>query len=236
VKPSVFWVVVLGDFGRSPRMQYHTLSISSKPNTLVYVLAYAGAAPLQAITSAPNVHIVHIPDFKSRLPRLLHLILKVLTLGFALLWFMLARLPRPKCILVQTPPAIPIMAIAYLSSKLHSSGLVFDWHNYGYTILSLSSGTNSPLVKVARAYESFWSRRSTAAFCVTKAMRDDMAERWGVSPTVLYDRPPAQFQPTSPQGCHRLFTSLYPSLCHPDFHDFLTDRLHAMGAPIGIGS
>jgi beta-1,4-mannosyltransferase len=24
------WVVVLGDFGRSPRMQYHTLSLASQ--------------------------------------------------------------------------------------------------------------------------------------------------------------------------------------------------------------
>lgn len=44
-RPTV-WVVVLGDFGRSPRMQYHTLSLNDHGYE-VHVVATRGAAPLQ---------------------------------------------------------------------------------------------------------------------------------------------------------------------------------------------
>jgi hypothetical protein len=38
-------VVVLGDFGRSPRMQYHALSLASQADMMVDVVAYEGSTP-----------------------------------------------------------------------------------------------------------------------------------------------------------------------------------------------
>ena len=45
-------VVVLGDFGRSPRMQYHALALADS-RIEVDVVAYAGSAPLPALRSIP---------------------------------------------------------------------------------------------------------------------------------------------------------------------------------------
>jgi urease alpha subunit len=36
---GVLWVVVLGDFGRSPRMQYHCLSLIRKYDVNIHVFA-----------------------------------------------------------------------------------------------------------------------------------------------------------------------------------------------------
>ena len=38
-------VVVLGDFGRSPRMQYHALSLADQAEMEVDVVAYEGSKP-----------------------------------------------------------------------------------------------------------------------------------------------------------------------------------------------
>lgn len=38
---KIVYVVVLGDFGRSPRMQFHSASLS-KSGFFVHVIAYAG--------------------------------------------------------------------------------------------------------------------------------------------------------------------------------------------------
>ena len=41
-------VVVLGDFGRSPRMQYHALSLADQSSKAVCVVAYGAPATPQA--------------------------------------------------------------------------------------------------------------------------------------------------------------------------------------------
>lgn len=50
-------VLVLGDFGRSPRMQYHCVSLAKLPFTTVDIVGYGGTDPIDEIVSgsAPNV-------------------------------------------------------------------------------------------------------------------------------------------------------------------------------------
>ncbi|KAG2482357.1 hypothetical protein HYH03_018707 [Edaphochlamys debaryana] len=229
----VHWVLVLGDFGRSPRMQYHTLSLSQQPSTDVHVVAYGGSAPLLELREAANVHIHLVPEppaFLRRLPRILFLVCKVLQQLAALLWMMLVTLPSPGHILLQNPPAIPTMVVCWLASRRHGAKLVIDWHNYGYTILALTQGPRHPLVRMARSYERFWGRKGQGHFCVTKAMKDDLHAGWGIEATVLYDRPPAFFQRTPLPTIHTLFRKLGPALEQPSSRDFLTARSTAEAA------
>ena len=79
-------VVVLGDLGRSPRMQYHSLSLAQQvgaPDTCpgtgltrpliptlallqaglaVDILAQGGSRPLQELTSSPHICVHALPD------------------------------------------------------------------------------------------------------------------------------------------------------------------------------
>lgn len=223
---AVQWVVVLGDFGRSPRMQYHAASLARQPETEVHVVAYGGSSPLDELQQARNVHIKTLPEpprALKKLPRLLQLAFKVLHQLFWLLWTVLGQLPRPRNILLQTPPAIPTMAICWLAARWHRATLVIDWHNYGYTIMALTYGPQHPLVRLARAWERSWGRaRGARHFCVTAAMQQDLRAKWGIEAAVLYDRPPARFRRTEVADVHALFRRLGTSLEQPRHHDFLT--------------
>lgn len=116
--------------------------------------------------------------------------------------------PRPRCIVLQNPPAIPTLALCWIASIFAKSDFIIDWHNYGYTILGLAAGQGSALVKVARQYEKWFGRCSNVNICVTNAMREDLRENWGISAVTMYDRPPASFTATDVASKHKLFTRL----------------------------
>lgn len=50
----------------------------------------------------------------------------------------------------QNPPGLPCIAVAWVAGLWWGSKLIIDWHNYGYTIMSLSHGRSHPLVLVAK--------------------------------------------------------------------------------------
>ncbi|KHG09366.1 Chitobiosyldiphosphodolichol beta-mannosyltransferase [Gossypium arboreum] len=50
-------VVVLGDLGRSPRMQYHALSLARQASLEVDIVAYGGSEPHSAVIENESIHI-----------------------------------------------------------------------------------------------------------------------------------------------------------------------------------
>lgn len=52
-------IVVLGDLGRSPRMQYHAQSFLNE-GYFVDLVAYSGSAPLESLTKSPAVKIHYL--------------------------------------------------------------------------------------------------------------------------------------------------------------------------------
>jgi beta-1,4-mannosyltransferase len=106
---------------------------------------------------------------------------------------------RPDVLLVQTPPAVPTLLVAWLAARLRRARLVIDWHNFGYAMLALRVGPRHVLVRLAERWERALGRRADAHLCVSRAMAAELEARWAVAPTVvLYDRPPARFAPTPP--------------------------------------
>ena len=215
-------VVVLGDVGRSPRMQYHAHSLAIDLGAKVQLIGFeAGERCFPAIEGCSSISRLSVSSPFSKWPRSLFLIyapLKVLQQILSLLWLLLfiAPLPRGKsAILVQNPPSIPTLLVCYLASRIRGCKFVIDWHNFGYTVLALSLSKKHPLVYFSRIYERFFASRADAHLCVTRAMKAWLCKQWLLQPesiTVLHDRAPEAFRNTTLKEKHALFHRLSPQL------------------------
>nr|XP_022317878.1 chitobiosyldiphosphodolichol beta-mannosyltransferase-like isoform X2 [Crassostrea virginica] len=202
-------IVVLGDTGRSPRMQYHATSFATEGFD-VDLVGYGGSAPFSAVNNSKRITVYELmqtPSFQKSLPRIFSYFLKVLFQS-CILGLKLLLLPKSSWIFLQNPPSIPTIAVCWVVCLLRGSKLFVDWHNYGYSILSLSLGINHPLVKFSKWYEHVFGRMSDLNICVTRAMKKDLEENWNIRAETLYDRPAEMFQQTSLADAHQLFTKL----------------------------
>lgn len=170
---------MLGDVGRSPRMQYHVKSLMQH-NYNVDVIGYLDTPPLKEITRDPNNKLHNLAPFPDlNLPNSIKYVFKtfwqILTLLIALF-----SIRRPQYVLCQNPPAIPTLFVCYVYCLLMRSKFIIDWHNYTHTILALGSTPNHPIVRLAKWIESFFGRKSVANLCVTKAMQADLEKEWNI--------------------------------------------------------
>eukprot|EP01133_Synstelium_polycarpum_P017174 gene17174-20460_t len=202
-------VVVLGDVGRSPRMQYHALSIAQLPNTHVTLIGYTESTPHAQITDNECIDIHSLKPFpalseKVRVSLLWPFlaVLKVLFQIAQLLYVLLFKVPRGlTTVLVQSPPAIPTILTLQIVCKLRGVKLVIDWHNLGYTLLQLSirKSASHPIIRVAKWIEMTFGRSAHAHLFVTDAMKTMLVSEWGLQGRtyVLHDKPSAIFQAMS---------------------------------------
>lgn len=205
-------VLVLGDFGRSPRMQYHTISLSQHLEH-VDVLAYLEATPLLAIVENPKIRL-HGIKVLPPLPKglgvfaLPYKVAKVLYQTFQLVVQLLFVLRKPRFILVQNPPSIPTLMVGSLAKIVLGTDLIVDWHNYGYSILALSHNPRGLLVRLAHWLEHTFGSFGTSHLCVTEAMKNDLALNWEISANVLHDKPPECFHRRTVSELHHLFSRI----------------------------
>ena len=154
IKSQTAFVVVLGDIGRSPRMNYHSLSLA-KNNYYVRMIGYTDSKQMNEIESNNNINVSALNSFPKSLqlgPQLIQYIMKALFLTLNLLFVLIKTRPLPKFVLVQNPPSIPTLAVVYFYTLLTGSKFVIDWHNYGFTILALKNGPNNILVKLCKRF------------------------------------------------------------------------------------
>ena len=203
-------VVVLGDVGRSPRMQYHALSLT-KHDFKVDILGFSGSTPHSAILGNDNIQIFHVKEISVKhipLPKTAAYFTKVFLQSWYLWYCLLWRMPPSQYILLQNPPCIPSMAICSLVAFVNGSTFIIDWHNYGYSILSLSLGNNHILVKIAKWYEEFFGQLSNGNLCVTKALKSDLYKNWQIKARVMHDKPGPTMGTIMDNEKHDLFKRL----------------------------
>jgi len=199
-------IVVLGDFGQSPRMQYHALALADSGRD-VEVIAYAGSAPFRAVSDHPRItmHLTRAPIAAARrLPGFLFVAWQFMRLcgqGLALLWNLLLIVGKPDVVLVQNPPVVPTLVIALFAARLRSARLVIDWHNFSHAMLALRLGPDHRAVRMLRRHERAVGRRADAHLCVSRAMQSELRAHWQIpGAVVLYDRPAQMFAPTQPEA------------------------------------
>uniref|UniRef100_A0AAZ3QBV1 Beta-1,4-mannosyltransferase n=1 Tax=Oncorhynchus tshawytscha TaxID=74940 RepID=A0AAZ3QBV1_ONCTS len=203
-------VLVLGDIGRSPRMQYHALSLSKHGYSVTFV-GFPGTKPHQDVIGDERITIIPITELKGLQvgPRVVSYVTKVILQSLQLL-LVLLKTDVQSHILMQNPPGLPSIVVTWLVCGLRGSRFIIDWHNYGYTIMALSHGPDHPIVRLAQWYEQLFGRLSSHNLCVTNAMKEDLQNNWNIRATTLYDKPPAIFKETSVDLKHQLFMRLRP--------------------------
>ena len=207
-------VVVLGDVGHSPRMAYHSLSLANE-GYQVNLHGYSQSKPQQEISSHSNITIFPLrppPKSVNNLPNLLRFVIRVIWQAMTL-WCSLVMSKTPQYLLLQNPPSVPALPVCWFYCLLFRSRLILDWHNYGYSILALTLGNSHPLVSIYTFVEKYFGRLACSGLCVSRAMKDDLKEKWGIeNVNVHYDRPPAHFHPISIEEKHDLFLKLSSQL------------------------
>ena len=196
-----FQVLVLGDIGRSPRMQYHALSLA-RHGAHVDLIGYRESALHPDVLAADNIHVQLLspaPMFLKTENRRLFLIygpLKVLFQIWTLMWVVGFKTRHCGYMLVQNPPSIPTLIVAHFVCLVRNSRLIIDWHNFGYSILALKLGSSSRLVRISKVYERVMSWNAFGHFCVTDAMAKQLVRGYGLTTPVipLHDRPASIFQ------------------------------------------
>uniref|UniRef100_A0A8C0B0M7 ALG1 mannosyltransferase n=1 Tax=Buteo japonicus TaxID=224669 RepID=A0A8C0B0M7_9AVES len=134
-------------------------------------------------------------------------VIKVIVQAVQLLYTML-KIDQPSYILLQNPPGLPSIAVAWVACLFWRSKLIIDWHNYGYTIMSLNHGRNHPLVRIAKWYEKLFGRLSDYNLCVTNAMKEDLWVNCNIKAVTLYDKPASYFKETPLELQHHLYVKL----------------------------
>ncbi|KAI6657368.1 hypothetical protein LOD99_116 [Oopsacas minuta] len=205
-------VLVLGDMGHSPRMQNHVACLVSMGLKVQFIGYLESDLPEQINTSklVKTVPLMPLPNSINALPRTTRYFAKFAFQTFQLTFVLLYRVHKSRCLLLQSPPAIPTLLVACLTGLIRGWEVCVDWHNYGYTLMGLQLGDTHGIVKLARLYERAFARLINNNFCVTQAMRDDLLLFWGVQAITLYDKPnPQRFKgKIPPKIAHQLFTTL----------------------------
>ena len=114
-------VLALADLGKSARMQYHARSLAAN-GLAVDLVGFEGTALSAEIERHSQIRVHRLANVTTRhrqtnnVTYVIAAVFDVLMLSIRL-WRMLARLPAADLVLVQNPPTIPTMAVAWWTLK-----------------------------------------------------------------------------------------------------------------------
>lgn len=176
-------------------MQYHAASLAAAGGE-VDLIGLEGAP---GAATSPQIRTHRLPDraFAGRAKGGI----RRFVLGSALraasqavrLFATLMRIPKPDVILVQNPPAVPALSIAWLAARLRGARFVIDWHNLSHTIAAVKVGDHHRAVKSVARSERRWAKRADGHLTVSKALAEWLQRHYRITAAVVYDRPAAAF-------------------------------------------
>ncbi len=200
-EPSQALLVVLGDIGRSPRMQRHALALAEQ-GVRVILMGHLESPvdPMVAAQVLIKTSVLPTPRLTARgsggrVGYLVRGLLQALSQGSALWRRLWGEAGEAEFILVQNPPAVPVLPIVAMIARIRRRRWYVDWHNFGASMLALRLGKHSPAVRLARWIEGVSARTAQGHLCVSYAMRRELERDWSMTNVqVLADRPLAMAQ------------------------------------------
>ena len=236
-------VIVLGDLGRSPRMQYHVQSFLDAGHSVTFV-GYTGESLIPTLTHRRFRDRLTVVRFDAPILPLknvslaLYFVWRIISLSCLLIHTLLWRVQNQSVnlILIQNPPALPLLAVAVLYSRFYvRAPLVVDWHNLGFSMLPESS---TVLRQLGLWYEQMWCPYAHGHLTVTHALQDFLRDEFHlikggvadghhqgggsgttlttmheVNMDVLMDCPPALFRQRTIKEQHELLRKVDAQLC-----------------------
>ncbi|KAG8623965.1 hypothetical protein KVT40_008941 [Elsinoe batatas] len=212
-------VFVLGDIGRSPRMQYHALSIA-KYGGRVDLVGYTDTEVLPEIKKHKLINVVPLTPLPASLRTdkkgafLFVAPLKVLFQLWTIYRALGFRVYPRKFMLIQNPPSVPTLLTAQIVCFIRNTRLICDWHNLGHTILALKLGQQHALVKASQAYEKSIAPYMYKNITVSHAMTRLLNQEYGIEAHALHDRPAKQFRPLDAQQKSAILNKLTQTQTH----------------------
>lgn len=191
-------------------MQYHALSLAVN-GADVDLIGLEGTPVHAALTAEPRVHSHRLGDraFASRAAkgrsRFVLMSAARASLQSARLLSTLLRLPKPDVILVQNPPAVPTLTVAWAAARMRGARFVIDWHNLSHTILAVRLGERHRAVRALARSERRWARRADAHLTVSHALAEWLQREWRITATIVHDRPQPAFARTDLQAANELW-------------------------------
>lgn len=184
-------VAVVGDLGRSPRVQHEALSLAGL-GADVDLLGFEGSEVFEDVAEHPRIRIDRAPSPSAGL---------MTPWGQArsarALWRLLRASDRRSTrgldlVLVQNPPALPTLPVA--SAWRRSCPWVIDWHNDSASLLALEGGLRARAARVLALVERRFGRRASGHLCVSRALAAGLRRRLGSGDVaVAYDRPARRY-------------------------------------------
>ena len=202
-------VLVLGDFGHSPRMQNHASSLLNKGYEVTAIAYKNGSMMKETLRENDGFRFVGISRLnflrvkKTKMPfvpSIVYFALRVLLQFLQVLLCLFFETGKVKVtnVLVQNPPCLPTFLACAVAKRVMGGKFTIDWHNLGYSIFSMQRkrGGKDVLVRVMKAYEKYFLRYFDHHLTVTEKMKDFLIREWSVDArhiSVVKDAPGEQF-------------------------------------------
>lgn len=170
---SVVHVVVLGDIGHSPRMLNHCECLL-RHQKRVRIIGYL-ESELPKFVKEGKIEFYELVSFRSYF-----IIFRVVLLALQLFFYLALHVRTNETILVQNPPALPLLLVGFLFRPFKRIHICVDWHNFGHCLIGLKYGMHSWLVFVHKQLERIFAQQATAHFCVTSRIKDVIMHDFGI--------------------------------------------------------
>ena len=175
-------VLVVGDAGRSPRIQYHVAALAEHYSNIDFIGNFETKC-INEIDKNYNINKIHIGS-------------NHIQNCFNLLYILLVVV-KSKILLIQNTPAIPSLLIPmllYPVLKYRGTTVIIDWHNLSYSIASYKYGNYHIYTLLLRIVEWWAAKIFPLHICVSDIFRTWLHTNYNIKPLTFYDKPYMSFQ------------------------------------------